>query len=193
VLSRSTGSRTIVHYRDLPEYRASDFAAIDCANFDWIHFEGRNVPETRIVLERLQTTTGLCPVSLEVEKPREAIDELWPFPQVLLFSRVFAKSRDWHNPEKLFQEVRHYNRTAWLFCAWGEDGAWMQTPDGEIFQQKASIPSRVVDTLGAGDVFNAGVIHGMLGKLPPSEILQYAVQIAGKKCAIQGLENLQDV
>ena len=42
-LSRTTGSRTIVHYRDLREFGFSDFAAINLGSFAWIHFGGRNV------------------------------------------------------------------------------------------------------------------------------------------------------
>jgi ketohexokinase len=192
VLSRRTASRTIVHYRNLPEYRARDFAAIDCSDYDWIHFEGRNVAETRMMLERLRTYPDLCPISLEVEKPRDGIEELWTFPGVLLFSKVFANSRGWENPEDLFREIRKYNETAWLFCAWGADGAWMQTPEGEILQQQAFVPSLVVDTLGAGDVFNAGVIHGMLKGLPAPGVIRLAVELAGKKCAQWGLEGLVD-
>jgi len=50
LLSKQTGSRTITHFRDLPEYSFAAFSAIDLAPLDWLHFEGRNVRELRKML-----------------------------------------------------------------------------------------------------------------------------------------------
>ncbi|MGC8698062.1 MAG: PfkB family carbohydrate kinase, partial [Halothiobacillus sp.] len=38
-LNRHNGSRTIVHYRDAPEFDLNAFLAIDLTPFDWLHFE----------------------------------------------------------------------------------------------------------------------------------------------------------
>ncbi|WP_217161034.1 PfkB family carbohydrate kinase [Thiocystis violascens] len=51
-------------------------------------------------------------------------------------------------------------------------------------------PERVVDTLGAGDCFNAGVIDGLLRGLPPGEAVARAVRLAGYKCGRYGLDGL---
>ena len=58
IRSRDNGSRTIVHYRDLPEYPAAAFAAIDLNNFDWLHFEGRNVEQLVKMMQRAKEQAG---------------------------------------------------------------------------------------------------------------------------------------
>ena len=39
VLNLTSGSRTIVHYRNLPELVLEDFVKVDLSPFSWIHFE----------------------------------------------------------------------------------------------------------------------------------------------------------
>lgn len=46
-----------------------------------------------------------------------------------------------------------------LICAWAEKGADALGPDGVIVHSDAFPPESLVDTLGAGDTFNAGVIY----------------------------------
>jgi len=189
-VSRSGGSRTIVHYRDLPEYKSSDFAAIDSQQFDWIHFEGRNVTETHQMLRQLRRSGHSPPVSLEVEKPREGLAQLLPFVDVLLFSRAYARSNGYRSPHELFEAIRPLNGHALCVCGWGNEGAWLQTASGETLHEPAVLPVRVVDTLGAGDVLNAGVIHGLLHGGTPAEVLALAVRLAGAKCGQIGFDQL---
>ena len=189
LLSEATGSRTIVHHRDLPEYRSDDFFTIDIGSYDWIHFEGRNVVETRHMLQHLGEINCVSPISLEIEKPREGIDSLYAYADVLLFSRAFARVQGYEQPTDLFNAIRPANHEALLFCAWGDRGAWLQTPAGEVVHVPAE-KRIVVDTLAAGDVFNAGVIHGLLQHIPVQEVLEQAVRLAGDKCAQDGLDGL---
>ncbi len=46
-----------------------------------------------------------------------------------------------------------------LVCAWAEKGADALGPDGLIVHSDAFPPETLVDTLGAGDTFNAAVIY----------------------------------
>lgn len=48
-----------------------------------------------------------------------------------------------------------------LVCAWAEEGADALGPDGRLLHSDAFPPPRVVDTLGAGDTFNASVIFSL--------------------------------
>jgi ketohexokinase len=189
LLSEATGSRTIVHHRDLPEYQADDFLKIDIQPYEWIHFEGRNVPHTRQMLQHLGNLDLDCLVSLEVEKPRADIACLYPYPDVLMFSQAFAQTQGFDHPAELFAAIRPFNPKALLFCTWGDQGAWVQTAAGEIMHAHAA-KRVVVDTLAAGDVFNAGVIHGLLQQQALRQILERAVQLAGDKCAQHGLAGL---
>lgn len=190
--SQRTGSRTIVHYRDLPEYSLEHFRAIDLSRFDWVHFEGRNVEVTRQMLERLKKQRPDLPCSLEIEKPRPDIEQLLPYPDVLLFSRAYARARGFQRAEGLFERVRPQAPRAQLVCGWGEGGAYARDLDDRAYHTPAFRPPRLVDTLAAGDVFNAGIIHGLVRKRPLELTLIEAARLAGRKCGQQGIEGLAD-
>lgn len=189
-LNRRNGSRTIIHYRDLPEFGFLDFAVVDLAPFDWIHFEGRNLAETRRMLEHAARTAPGARRSLEVEKPHEGIDALLPLADVLLFSRRFAQARGYGSAPDLLTDLQPRSPDALLVCAWGEAGAWALEPDGTLHQSPAYPPPRVVDTLGAGDVFNAGIIHALLDGAPVGQAIDRAGRLAGRKCGQAGLDGL---
>lgn len=48
-----------------------------------------------------------------------------------------------------------------LICAWAEKGADAMGPDGAVVHSDAFPPEALVDTLGAGDTFNASVIFSL--------------------------------
>lgn len=187
-LNRTTGSRTIVHYRDLPEYPFESFREIGLDGLSWLHFEGRAVEELGPMLEK--AAGAAAPVSLEVEKAREGIEALFVLPDVLLFSRNYARARGYDSPRTFLLEVPPAGREAWL--AWGEAGAWCRDAGG-AFHFRPAETVEVVDTLGAGDTFNAAVIHGHLRGWPAGRTLEAAVQLAGAKCAREGFEGLGSV
>ena len=61
---------------------------------------------------------------------------------------------------------------------------------GQVSRQPAIVPQRVIDTLGAGDTFNAAVIHGYLAGLDTASLLRQACALAGKKCSQTGFTGL---
>ncbi len=189
-LSRESGSRTIVHYRDLPEYGFEDFSRIDLAPFEWLHFEGRNVPETYRMLERARALCPNIPRSVEVEKPRPDIESLFEAADVLLFSRHYARENGYTDGDNFVHAMRQRAPHATLVCAWGRHGACGLSRQGDTCASPAFAPERVVDTLGAGDVFNAGVIHGLLEGSGLAAALTGACQLAGRKCGQYGLDGL---
>ncbi len=184
-LSREDGSRTIVHHRRLPEFSAADFSAIDLTAFDWIHFEGRNVPELERMLGLLPAE---MPCSLEVEKPRAGIERLLPQIRRIMFSRGYAESRGFSDGAAFLQSMRQQLPTGSVVtCAWGAEGAWGMDRDGVLHYSPAFPPPRIVDTLGAGDVFNAALIDGMATDVALPQLLERACRLAGEKCGRQGL------
>jgi len=185
LLARDNGSRTIVHYRDLPEYPARAFEALALDPFDWIHFEGRAVEELGPMLQRARGRG--VPVSLEVEKPRPGIEALFPRADVLLFSRAYARARGYDHARAFLEEVAPPGREAWL--AWGEEGGWCRDSAGGIHSCPAP-RIQVVDSVGAGDVFNAAVVHGHLQGWPAPRILEKAVALSAAKCEREGFDGL---
>lgn len=185
-LSAETGSRTIVHYRDLPEYAASAFSRLDLSAYDWVHFEGRNVDQLGPMLSRARDAGVRC--SLEVEKPREGIEALFALPDLLLFSRAYAEQRRFTDGPAFLAAVAPVGTAA--YCAWGDRGAWLREASGAVQHCPAFEPTRIVDTLGAGDVFNAGVIDARLHGLASEDALVHACRLAGRKCGQEGFTGL---
>lgn len=190
-LSAENGSRSIVHFRDLPEYGFNAFLQLDLARFDWLHFEGRNVEQTHAMLAHAQQVAPEVPRSLEIEKPRDGIMALCEHAKVVLYSRGFAQHCGAEqDPVAFLQAQQREWPEAEHICSWAERGAWGIDRQGEVFHAEAIVLPQVVDTLGAGDTFNAGIIHAKLNRLSLATCLREACQLAGRKCAQQGLHGL---
>ena len=98
-LNQSNGSRTIVHYRDLPELSAEHFYKIPVERYDWLHFEGRNVEQLELMLKHARRHLVDQPISLEVEKARTGLEALIPRTDLVMFSRPYALSQGFSNAE----------------------------------------------------------------------------------------------
>lgn len=189
-LSRATGSRTIVHYRDLPELTAVDFAEVPLTRFAWLHFEGRHPAETALMLRDAGRRHADLPISLEIEKSRPDIDRLLAGPLVLIFSRAHARGQGFQDPAAFLAAQWPRTTAELLFLPWGEAGAYGQARQGPLHFAPAQVPAEVIDTLGAGDVFNAALIDGLLRGLGLEPLLARATALAGHKCGRPGLSGL---
>jgi len=190
ILNTTTGSRTIIHHRDLPEYRPADFRAIPLQDCDWLHFEGRDPDALAAMLGWVRKHYPAIPVSLEIEKPRDGIEALFSQADVLLFSGDYARHHGYDEPAALLRNVSHLLPGADLYCTWGDAGPVSMDRAGAEYSQCALATGPVVDTLGAGDVFNAGVIDGYLGGRDMHGILHQACTLAGRKCSRTGFAGL---
>ncbi|MDH3326930.1 MAG: PfkB family carbohydrate kinase [Gammaproteobacteria bacterium] len=190
ILSNSiNGSRTIVHYRDLPELSFEHFKKLNLTNFDWIHFEGRAINETKKMLTWCKKKYPKIPISVEIEKQREDIESIFNLANVYLYAKAFSVQNDCNDAESFLQKERLKSPEADLICAWGEKGAYALIGNTKL-QSKAYPPEKLVDTLGAGDTFNAGIIQARLNNLDWMDSLDFANRLAGKKCGQIGFENL---
>lgn len=196
-LSRATGSRTIVHYRDLPELSAADFARIPLEGLDWIHFEGRNPSETAAMIARSRRDVPRAAISVELEKDRAGIEVLFEGPDqvqpdLLLIARAFVRARSGTgaDPARALADLSRRTRARTLVLGWGAAGAWLCLQGGEPQYCPAVPPAQVIETLGAGDVLNAGVIDGLMRGLPAWEAVSWGVRLAGFKCGRVGLSDL---
>jgi len=190
LLSRTTGSRTIVHHRDLPELEPEHFTALDLASLAWIHFEGRRPEATAVMMRTARERAPGARLSLELEKDRPGVERLLPLADVVLLSRAFGRARGLEGPEALLAWARERAPQALLAAPWGEAGAWGLEPGpSRPCRVPAARPPQVVDTRGAGDAFAAGLLHALLAGRPLPEALAFAGRLAGAKCGRLGLDD----
>jgi ketohexokinase len=135
-------------------------------------------------------------VSVEIEKPRPDIERLLALPNdrmsVVLVSRAFAVQQGAEEPEAFLRAFARRCRARFVILPWGADGAYATGEDGKILFAPAFPPTRVVDTIAAGDVFNAAVIHALLENRPLDQILSYATRLAGHSCGREGIDDTVD-
>jgi ketohexokinase len=190
IQNQATASRTILHHRDLPEYQLHESLLNLQPNPDWIHMEARNVEEQLRIIPRLRASYPNARLSLEVEKPREHWQSLLPLVDEVYFSRALIQGHLGLEAETALNQLQISAPNACLFLAWGETGAYAQDQTGKIYFSPALKLPKVVDTLGAGDSFNAGLILSGLEGKNTQERLHFANQLAGRKCAQVGFDKL---
>ncbi|MFA9460593.1 PfkB family carbohydrate kinase [Thiohalorhabdus methylotrophus] len=192
-LSRANGSRTIIHCRDLPELDAATFEALDVTPYRWVHVEAR--PNTSDVLRMIRHVRRHNPrawISLEVEKARDGLAHCLHDPDVLLFSGDYARRQGHAGPEAFLRSLDPAAVPGLKVCTWGAEGAMALDNAGRLHHRPAHPPARVVDTVGAGDTFNAGLIDAMARGRSLDEALEAAVRLAGRKCGQEGLGGLAE-
>lgn len=187
--ARDTGSRTIVHFRDLPEVAAADFRKLALSGYDWFHFEGRNPLALPALLRAARAAVVDSPLSLELEKPGEGLDRALPHADVLLFSRSWVEANGVLDPEAFIQQAARERGEQVQTLTWGQRGAWIAR-GGEVWHCSPQAGLVVVDSVGAGDTFNAGLIDALSSGQPPEQALASAVRLAERKLTQQGLDDL---
>ncbi|XP_008297312.1 ketohexokinase isoform X2 [Stegastes partitus] len=182
---------------NLPDVTAEDFSKVNLHKFKWIHWEGRNADEQVKMIQQVVAYNSTLPqqqkitVSVEIEKTREPLYQLFPHGDVVFVSKDVARHFGFHSAEAalrgFYPRVR---QGAVLICAWAEKGASALGPDGLLVHSDAFPPERLVDTLGAGDTFNAAVIHSLSAGGSLQEALTYGCRVAGAKCGFHGYDGI---
>jgi ketohexokinase len=194
--SYDNASRSIVHYRDLAEYSFDDFKQIDLQSFDWIHFEGRNIENVYLMLKHCKSNYPKIQISLEVEKIRPDINKLFQYADVLLFSKPFVIESGYSSAKDFFMQQQGKLRSKLLSCTWGEDGAKLFYK-GNLYSSNPNESDNIIDTLAAGDTYNAALIHALsqnrernkeLSTDIANECLQFASEFASLICTQKGIQ-----
>ncbi len=107
---------------------------------------------------------------------------------IILFSKQYALSQKATSAKTFCQFINSTYCNKTIFCAWGDSGAGASSNEKYYWQDALDI--KTVDTLAAGDVFNAGIIDQQLKKSHLRQCLQFACKLAGKKCEKKGIGDL---
>ncbi|KAI9313092.1 Ribokinase-like protein [Dichotomocladium elegans] len=209
IQSSKTGSRTIISNNIIDDITLDEFSraitqtpafvyANSGAPLDWIHFEGRNVVEAVNQMDWLHEKASRegwrssLTISVELEKPdRENIDAMMSRGDVVFFSKLFAERRGYGNPHSFLRSMRpNCKPDAILFCTWGSGGAFCLAPDGAEHHGPAIKLKQVIDPVGAGDTFIAGVIASLLCGKDLMSTTAFACEIASRKVAQEGFGGL---
>jgi len=178
-LNTTNGSRSIVHYRDLPELHADDFIRLNLEPINWFHFEARNCSQLLKMLTHAQSFNK--PISIELEKNRENIDAIMQYANLLFISKPFAQSRGFKDARSCLEYFSAKFPDIIITCTWGEEGAYAYA-QSKIIHQPAYSVNPVVETLGAGDTFNAGIIAAQIKQCNIADTLNFACKLAANKC-----------
>lgn len=196
--SQTTGSRTSVSHSDLREMTTAEFTSFADALAEtacWYHFEGRT-PETLAgCIAHLRQRWPHAKISLELENPnRLGLHQLMVSADVLFFSRTWAQAHGFESAKTWIERTRETlgDGPTLVFCTWGSAGADALACKGEepIHADGLHVdPANVVDTIGAGDTFIAGVLVHLLRSTSAyclADVLSFATDLASRKIQSEG-------
>ncbi|KPM36989.1 hypothetical protein AK830_g9581 [Neonectria ditissima] len=202
IRSIESGSRTLVSYNDLPEMTIEEFEPI-ARSFTpdretWWHFEGRIPDVTLQCIRLLRDVLPKAQISIEVEKPgRGGLSELAAEADVIFYSRSWAEDRGHESPESCLRTEVH-EKASLALCTWGADGAaGFSRPESEYIRCPAKDEVQgaisVVDAVGAGDTFIAGMLYGLVchaNDWSVGQKISFAVRLATLKVQREGFAGL---
>jgi ketohexokinase len=184
-LSEQTGSRSIVHHRDLPELQAGHLESLPTNSAAWIHIEGRNVATLKSWIDSpgFRRPKGM---SLEIEKARDGIEALASAFDCIIVSSHYLRQTAMDAPA-VINALEKINPTAHIACTLGKKGLLARERDGRRIELSAWPVDRVVDSTGAGDAFIAGLVSRLARGFEFSDALDFARRVAASKIRHDGM------
>jgi len=179
IVDRTSGERTILWDRDERlMYREGELQKEEICSGRLLHLDGHDI---RAAIRCAKwAKEERIPTVLDIDKVEpltsELIREIDFVITSLRFPTLFTGISD--RKKALFELQKH---TPGFLCATlGHEGA-VALVKGE-FVYVRGFEVNVVDTTGAGDVFHAGFIYGLLQNWELVEILRFANSVAALKC-----------
>ena len=129
-------------------------------------------------------TTGI-PVIADLDELYQGVEDLAAQVDYLVVSRDFPRRLTGErNLEQALRKMKNRYGCAVTAATLGQDGvlAW----DGSRFHFRPAYCVNVTDTTGAGDVFHAGFIYGLLQGWPLARQLDFACAAAALNCTCTG-------
>ena len=179
IVEAASGDRTILWSRDTRlMYREGELRRNDLCSGRVLHLDGHDI-RAAIASAGWAREEGITTV-IDIDRVEPLTPELIRnIDFVITSSRFPGLFTGISDREKALVALQKH--TSGFLCATlGHEGA-MALVDGEILHVEA-FKVDAVDTTGAGDVFHAGFIYGLLQNWEIAEILRFANAAAGLKC-----------
>ena len=91
-------------------------------------------------------------------------------------------------PEQLFEKLAPGLGAPFIVCPWGVDYVFARTTEGKNLRIPINPAKKVVDPIGAGDAFNAGLIAAQLAGANEQESINAGISLAARKVETIGFE-----
>ncbi len=184
ILVDEGGERTVLCRRDERLIlQPSDLHRDWIVNARALHVDGYDTAAATLAA-RWAREAGI-PVIADLDELYPGVEDLIENIDYLIVSRDFP-SRLMAEPdlEKALQAIHRRYGCRLTAATLGPEGvvAW----DGQQFHHTAAYRVPVVDTTGAGDIFHAGFIHGLLQGWPLDRQLDFACAAAALNCTAVG-------
>ena len=194
IVDRTSGERTILWNRDERlMYREGELRKEEICSGKLLHLDGHDI-QAAIQSARWAKEEGI-PSVVDLDRVEPLTPELIKeIDFVITSSRFPTLFTGISDREKALVEMQR--RTPGFLCATlGHEGA-IALGDGEILYAKG-FEVNTVDTTGAGDVFHAGFVYGLLQNWEVKEILRFASGVAALKCrelgGRKGIPTLEEI
>lgn len=194
IVDGRSGDRTILWDRDdRLRYRDGELRREDVCSGKLLHLDGHDI---RAAIQcAAWAREAHIPTVLDADKVEPLTPELIRnIDFVVTSSRFPTLFTGVSDREKAIVELQKH--TSGFLCATlGPEGA-LALVEGKILHVKG-FKIKAIDTTGAGDVFHAGFIYGLLQNWEVSEILRFANAVAALKCldlgGRKGIPHLEEV
>jgi len=184
ILVDGGGERTVLCRRD--ERLALQPQDLDQAwivNARALHLDGYDTAAATVAA-RWARAAGI-PVIADLDELYPGVEDLIENIDYLIVSRDFpCRLMTEPNLERALRRMQIRYGCKLTAATLGQDGvlAW----DGDRFQHSSAYRVPVVDTTGAGDIFHAGFIYGLLQGWPLEQQLDFACAAAAMNCMASG-------
>jgi sugar/nucleoside kinase (ribokinase family) len=183
VLDEQTGDRTVLWERDPALALApGDLQPELITRARLLHVDNVD-EEAAIAAARIALASGLQ-VTTDIDRVTERTPELIQAATCPIFAEpIPAALTGERDPEDALRALRE--RHAGLLCVTlGRRGALLL--DGDTLHHQPAFDVKAVDTTGAGDIFRAGLIYGLLRGYSSPAMLLFATAAAAISCTREG-------
>ncbi|XP_030372033.1 ketohexokinase [Scaptodrosophila lebanonensis] len=210
ILASSIKSRNIINCnKDYPYVTYDDFKKLDLNEYGWIHFQARHPTETIRMMQRVTSFNKKkakddpkIVISLDFDK---SPTEMWPlvnYCDYVVISRQIATLKKWETPLEACTSVGEWLRMRWgvnlkrpyVIFLWGSEGAAILDKQENYSFAPSYKLKKVVDSLGAGDVFMASLIYALyIRERPLSVAVDFGNRMGSYKVTNFGYDHLPNI